>query len=68
MEKQLLNVGGMSCEHCVKAVKDELLELAGVDKVSVSLENNTVEVEFDSSKIDISKIKSTIDEIGYDVK
>ncbi len=29
----VLKIEGMSCEHCVKAVRDALAEVPGVDKV-----------------------------------
>jgi copper chaperone CopZ len=32
-----LNVDGMTCDHCVRAVTDELSALDGVDEVSVAL-------------------------------
>ena len=42
-----LNVKGMSCQHCVHAVKSSVGALAGVDTVDVSLEKKLVTVGFD---------------------
>lgn len=67
MEKATLNVSGMSCGHCVKAVEGSVGELKGVSNVKVHLENGTVDVEFNSSEVTIDAIKETIDDQGYDV-
>lgn len=68
MEKVTLNVGGMSCGHCVKAVEGSVGELAGVANVKVNLDNGTVDVEYSADKVSIDKIKETIDDQGYDVE
>jgi copper chaperone len=67
MEKVTLNVSGMSCGHCVKAVEGSVGELKGVSNVKVHLENGTVDVEFDASELTLDVIKETIDDQGYDV-
>ena len=67
MEKVTLNVAGMSCGHCVKAIEGSVGELAGVSKVNVHLENGTVDVEYSSTEVSLDKIKETIDDLGYDV-
>ncbi|MDF2854853.1 MAG: hypothetical protein K0Q87_704 [Neobacillus sp.] len=67
MEKVTLNVQGMSCDHCVKAVKGSVGTLNGVSSVNVDLKSNTVEVEFNNQEVSLDKIKETIDDQGYDV-
>jgi copper chaperone len=67
MEKVTLNVSGMSCGHCVKAVEGSVGKLKGVSNVKVHLENGTVNVEFDASELTLDVIKETIDDQGYDV-
>jgi len=68
MEHVTLNVSGMSCGHCVKAVEGSVGELQGVKKVSVILDKGQVDVEFDANVVSLSTIKETIDDQGYDVK
>lgn len=68
MEKVTLNVQGMSCEHCVKAVEGSVGALNGVSSVKVNLKAATVDVEFNQQEVTLVKIKETIDEQGYDVK
>ncbi|WP_428911087.1 copper chaperone CopZ [Niallia sp. Krafla_26] len=68
MEKITLNVEGMSCGHCVKAVETSVGALNGVSTVKVDLENKKVDVEFKGSEVSVDKIKETIDDQGYEVK
>lgn len=68
MEKVTLQVEGMSCGHCVKAVEGSVGKLDGVSSVKVSLENKEVDVEFNPDVITLDSIKETIDDQGYDVK
>ncbi|WP_338450285.1 copper chaperone CopZ [Niallia oryzisoli] len=68
MEKVTLNVEGMSCGHCVKAVEGSVGKLDGVASVKVSLENKTVDVEYNADEVTLDAIKEIIDDQGYDVK
>lgn len=44
MEEQEFRVEGMTCEHCVEAVRRELGLLAGVTDVAVDLDAGTATV------------------------
>ncbi len=67
MEKTALNVEGMSCQHCVKAITKAVSALPGVENVSVDLAAKTVAVSYDPSKTPLDKIKAEIVDQGYDV-
>ncbi len=67
MEKATITVEGMSCEHCVKAVKGAAGALAGVKAVEVNLAAKTVEVEYDPAKTTLDAIKAAVEDQGYDV-
>lgn len=67
MENVTLNVQGMSCGHCVKAVETSVGALAGVQEVNVDLAEAKVNVAFDGAAVTVDQIKETIDEQGYDV-
>ena len=67
MEKVLLNVTGMSCTHCEKAIKTAAGALDGVTGVEVDLMNKTVTVEFDKSKVSLEDIVKEIEDQGYEV-
>jgi copper chaperone len=65
MRKQI-NIEGMSCGHCVKHVENALMELKGVEKVTVSLADKYAVVEM-TENVEDSAIKEAIEEAGYDV-
>ncbi|MDF3002111.1 MAG: copper ion binding protein [Bacillota bacterium] len=67
MEKTSIKVEGMSCEHCVKAITKAVRALPGIQEVAVDLKAGTVTVEHDSAQSPLEKIKSEIEEQGYDV-
>ena len=63
-----LNVEGMSCQHCVKAVKSSVGAVAGVDTVEVSLEQKLVTVGYDPAQAGLPALKAAIEDAGYTVK
>ena len=68
MQKLDLNVDGMSCQHCVHAVKSSVSALAGVATVEVSLEKKLATVSFDPAKTNREAITAAIEDQGYSVK
>ncbi|MDR1421263.1 MAG: heavy-metal-associated domain-containing protein [Coriobacteriales bacterium] len=64
-ETTVLNVEGMHCQHCVKAVTDELTAVPGVSDVQVNLEagNAVVVHEPDVAR---STLIAAVDEAGFD--
>ena len=67
MEKIILNVEGMSCAHCERAVKNAVGELEGVENVIVDLPGKTVAIEYDPGKLTFESFKAAIEEEGYNV-
>ncbi|WP_453996302.1 copper chaperone CopZ [Bacillus nitroreducens] len=68
MQTVTLNVEGMSCGHCVKAVEGSVGKLEGVNQVHVKLDEALVEVAYNESQVSLDEIKETIEDQGYDVK
>jgi copper chaperone len=58
---------GMTCNHCKMSVTNALTELEGVQNVEVHLQEGTVNVEYDDTKVDVEKMKEVIEDQGYDV-
>lgn len=65
MEKATLQVEGMSCNHCVKAVEGAVRNAGGA--ATVDLAGKRVAVEFDQAKTSLASIKQAIEDQGYDV-
>ncbi len=64
MEKKSFSIPGISCGHCVNAIKTELTELEGVTKVEGDIEGKSVEVEWNTPATEDS-IKNKLTEINY---
>ncbi|MDE3021984.1 MAG: heavy-metal-associated domain-containing protein [Pseudomonadota bacterium] len=62
-----LTIHGMSCSGCVNSVRRALSSIAGVGKVSVSLEESQALVDYDPQKVSLEQLKGVIEEAGYDV-
>ena len=57
-------VRGMTCEHCVQAVTDELTALPGVREVRVDLSAGAVLISSDAP-LPIDEVRAAVDEAGY---
>jgi copper ion binding protein len=64
--KTVLKVDGMSCEHCVKHVKEALEGIAGVKSAKVSLKENSASVEH-ADAVTLDALKVAVTEAGYEV-
>jgi len=66
MEAVHLNIEGMTCEHCVRAIDTRLRKTPGVqvDKVVVG----AVDLRYDRSKISLDEISELISDEGYTVE
>lgn len=58
-------VGGMTCNHCKANVENSIKSAEGVEEVSVDL--TTGKVNITGKSIDLEKIKSGIESIGYTI-
>jgi copper chaperone len=67
MEQTVLQVEGMSCAHCVRAVSGAVSALPGVEGVSVNLHGKSVSLTYDPAQSPLEKIKFEIEEQGYTV-
>jgi len=66
-QTETLNVEGMSCMHCVNAIKNSVGSLLGVSKVEVDLMGKKVAVDFESDQVTLDQIKAKIEDAGYEV-
>jgi copper ion binding protein len=57
-------VTGMTCEHCRRAVTEEVAQVGGVTGVTVDVASGTVTVTADRP-VDRADIGTAIDEAGY---
>ncbi len=64
----LLNVIGMNCMGCVKAITTALQKIPGIETVNCDLSQKTVLVKYDSDLTTESEIKNTIIDEGFKIK
>ena len=57
-------VTGMTCEHCVRSVSEEISEIPGVTAVEVDLASGRVTVQGDA---DDDAVRAAVAEAGYGV-
>jgi copper chaperone len=57
-------VSGMTCEHCVASVTEELSELSGVQQVDVRLDSGSVTVTSDR-ELGTDEVLAAVTEAGY---
>ncbi|MBU2494402.1 MAG: cation transporter [Bacteroidetes bacterium] len=64
MKSQNFKIDGMSCQHCVKAVENELSKL----KInSHNVEIGLAKIEYEETIVEESEIVKAIEEAGYEV-
>jgi copper chaperone len=66
MTEKTFKVPDVSCEHCVKAIKDELTKIDGVDTIDVDIPSKLVTVRHDERVTD-EQLIAGLDEAGYDI-
>jgi copper chaperone CopZ len=66
MQRAILHSGEISCEGCVRAIRAELEDIAGVRAVKGDPGAQEIVVEFDPPAT-LEALKAAMDEIGYPV-
>lgn len=64
-QTETLTIEGMSCMHCVAAVREALESVPGATVVSVEI--GRAEVALDPARADREDLTAAIEEAGYDV-
>ena len=67
MTTHTYRVTGMTCEHCVQAVTDELTALDGVTAVTIDLAagGTSAVTVHSSAPLDPAEVAEAVDEAGY---
>lgn len=58
-------VSGMTCSHCVLSVREEVLEVAGVQDVDIDLASGRLTVTGES--VSDEAVKAAVADAGYEV-
>lgn len=69
MTSQTYRVSGMTCDHCIAAVTEEISLVPGVTAVAIDLQaggESVVTVTSDES-LDVDAVRGAVDEAGYEL-
>lgn len=66
MTTGVYTVRGMTCDHCVRAVSDELGKVAGVTGIDVDLASGRVTVS-STDALDDAAVRAAVDEAGFEL-
>ncbi len=66
MSETTYTVRGMTCDHCVRSVKNEVGQVAGVTAVDVELDGGLVTVTTEGS-IDDDAVRAAVEEAGFEM-
>ncbi len=66
-EKAHIHITGMTCTTCAATIERGLVETPGVEQANVSFASEKASIEYDPTKVDLTKIKSTISQLGYEM-
>lgn len=64
MEQRTYIVEGMTCDHCVNAVRMEVAGVSGITDVQVDLDTKLVQVS--GADIDDAAVFAAVEEAGYE--
>lgn len=65
MATATLKVSGMTCQHCVRAVREALERQDGVHAANVDLTAGRAVVEYDDARVSPGQLASAVAEEGY---
>ncbi|MGH3881451.1 MAG: heavy-metal-associated domain-containing protein [Actinophytocola sp.] len=66
MTTSTFTVTGMTCQHCVGVVREEVGQIPGVTEVDVDLPTGTVTVTSETP-VDSEDMRARVDEAGYEL-
>ncbi len=66
MATSTYTVTGMTCDHCVHAVRTEVAAIPGVTEVEVDLATGRVTV-VSTGPLDAAAVEAAVDEAGYEL-
>jgi copper chaperone len=66
METVTLKVNGMTCQGCVRSVKNVLERVPGVLAAEVDLERGQARIQVDQARLAPGALKAAIEEAGYE--
>lgn len=67
MKRYHIDIGGMTCEHCVNSATGAIQAVAGVQACTVDLSSKCASVDIDESKASVAKAVQAVISAGFSV-
>lgn len=67
MEKLTIPIKGMHCASCALTIEKAISKVDGVSSIQVNYGNEKAIIEFDKSKVDVTKMSERIKPFGYEL-
>ncbi|MBS3757986.1 MAG: heavy-metal-associated domain-containing protein [Desulfobacterales bacterium] len=64
MTKKTFSVPNISCDHCVKTIRNELEEIAGVERIEGDADKKRISVSYEAPATE-AKLREKLKEINY---
>ena len=65
----VIEVGGLACPFCAYGIEKRLKKIEGIEKLSVQLEDGTVQVRLqDGAKVSKERIEQAVSDAGFEAK
>jgi copper chaperone len=66
MAETTIKIGGMSCQHCIMAVKKAVTAVAGVSDAEIAI--GSARITFDEKKTSRAALEAAVIKAGYKVE
>lgn len=65
LQKEAVEIGGMTCGSCANSVQRTLSQLEGVHSAKVDLNSSSATVEYNPAIVSRDEMKQAVERIGY---
>ncbi len=68
MEHTILDIGGMTCDGCVRGVERRLKSVKGVKSAAVDLQAHSADVDFEAGATTPAELAAAVEKLGYSAR
>ena len=65
LQVAVIDIEGMTCQHCAQSVQQALASTPGVSRASVDVARNEAHVTFDGSTVSIATLMQAVTRTGF---
>jgi Cu+-exporting ATPase len=66
-DKASIHIIGMTCTTCAATIEKGLSETPGIEQADVNFASEKASIKYDPTKVDLTKIKDTVSQLGYGI-